>query len=277
VRWLVLLIAASAWAQSYSISPEIIRQGWTLQLHGEDAVRSARLMDRTVPMFPQGGGSFGLMPIPVAMKPGEYKLEFLDDHGSVLHTSLVTIEDAHYRKQNIVIAKAISELKPSPGESETVNEFRHEVSSVRYWKEPLQFPVPGCMISPFGVQRLHNGKPTGDYHGGIDQRGAAGTPIHAIAEGTVKIVRPFNLRGGTVAIDHGQGFESIYLHMSKFAAKEGDHVRQGDIIGYIGSTGRATGPHLHWAMYVSGEPVNPSQWVHFTACPTAETRKPKNR
>ncbi|HEX4809164.1 MAG TPA: M23 family metallopeptidase, partial [Bryobacteraceae bacterium] len=148
---------------------------------------------------------------------------------------------------------------------------RKEVGPKRYWTEPLQLPVPGCMTSLFGVTRYHNGKPTGDYHAGIDQRGAAGTPIHAIAAGTVKIVEPYNLRGGTVAIDHGQGLESIYLHMSKFAVKEGDEVGRGDVIGYIGSTGRATGPHLHWTLYANGEAVNPLQWVHTSPCAPRRT------
>ena len=125
----------------------------------------------------------------------------------------------------------------------------------------MQLPVPGCLTSPFGVQRLFNGKPTGDFHAGLDQRGAQGTPIHAIAGGVVKIVREFNLRGGTVAIDHGQDVESIYMHMSKTAATEGQQVAAGDVIGYIGATGRANGPHLHWTLYVNGVPVNPAQWV----------------
>jgi murein DD-endopeptidase MepM/ murein hydrolase activator NlpD len=122
------------------------------------------------------------------------------------------------------------------------------------------------MTSLFGVTRYHNGKPTGDYHAGIDQRAAAGSPIHAIAAGVVKIVQLYNLRGGTVAVDHGQGLESIYLHMSKFAVKEGDVVERGDVIGFVGATGRATGPHLHWTIYANGEAVNPLQWVHTVSC-----------
>ena len=106
----------------------------------------------------------------------------------------------------------------------------------------------GCMTSPFGVQRYLNGKPTGSAHAGIDQRSPAGTPIHAVDGGVVKIVREWNLHGRTVGIDHGQGLESIYLHMSKLAATEGATVKKGDVIGYVGSTGRSTAPHLHWTL-----------------------------
>jgi murein DD-endopeptidase MepM/ murein hydrolase activator NlpD len=71
----------------------------------------------------------------------------------------------------------------------------------------------------------------------------------------------WNVHGGTVGIDHGQGLASYYLHLSRFKAKEGERVRKGDIVGYVGATGFATGPHLHWQMTVNGVPVNPHEWV----------------
>jgi murein DD-endopeptidase MepM/ murein hydrolase activator NlpD len=114
--------------------------------------------------------------------------------------------------------------------------------------------------------RLHNGKLTGSFHAGLDQRGAAGTPIHPITAGVVKLVEKYSLRGGTVAIDHGQGVESIYLHMSAFNAKPGQQVTPSDTIGYVGSTGRSTGPHVHWTLYVHGEAMNPAQWMPLKAC-----------
>jgi murein DD-endopeptidase MepM/ murein hydrolase activator NlpD len=240
---------------------------------------SARLDGRIIRLFPQKeGGSFGLMPVPVLEKPGAYRLEVLDKSGKTVRTSEITVIDAHFPRQNIVISKSLSELKASPDEAEITSSFRKEVSDVRYWEEPLNKPVPGCMTSLFGVQRLHNGKPTGDYHGGLDLRAAAGTPIRAAASGVVKIARQFNLHGGTVAIDHGQGFESMYLHMSKIVAVEGSTVHKGDVIGFAGSTGRSTAPHLHWTLYVSGVPVNPLQWVKVTPCapatPTVHHRHP---
>jgi murein DD-endopeptidase MepM/ murein hydrolase activator NlpD len=86
----------------------------------------------------------------------------------------------------------------------------------------------------------------------------------------------FQLHGGTVGVDHGQGLVSIYLHMSGFAVKEGQAVRQGDVIGYIGSTGRSTAPHLHWSLYANGVAVSPLQWVKLKPCAVpAAKRKPK--
>jgi murein DD-endopeptidase MepM/ murein hydrolase activator NlpD len=88
----------------------------------------------------------------------------------------------------------------------------------------------------------------------------------------VKIAQPFTVLGGTVAIDHGEGLETMYLHMSKIAVQPGAHVNKGDTIGYIGATGRATGPHLHWVVYVNGVPVNPRQWVTLAACGAAPAK-----
>jgi murein DD-endopeptidase MepM/ murein hydrolase activator NlpD len=93
----------------------------------------------------------------------------------------------------------------------------------------------------------------------------------------VKIARPLQLHGGTVGIDHGQGLQSMYMHMSKIAATEGATVQQGDVIGYVGSTGRSTAPHLHWSLYVYGVPVNPRQWVEVSSCYQTRKAPPKKR
>ena len=265
----VILIGLTerAGAEEFSFRPETVYQGDALQLHGESGAAKARLNRITISLFKEANGSaFGLMPIGVEAEPGEYKLEFLDTAGSVIHTLTVDVKDAHFPKQDIVISQALSQLRATTEEARTVRAFLAIASPTRYWTTLFQPPVPGCVNSPFGASRLHNGKPTGDYHGGVDQRGAKGSPIHAATGGTVRIVRMFRLRGGTVAIDHGQGLETIYMHMSRFAVRQGQRVRAGAIIGYVGSTGRATGPHLHWSLYANGRPVNPNRWVKLTSC-----------
>lgn len=282
MRRLLLCVALPVLAQTFRVtSPEspaahgvaIARQG-TLVIVTSDTAERARLLGKTVILFPAGSpaanpAKLALMPVPALTKPGAYAVEFLDKSGTAIHSEPLNVADAHYSKQNIAIEKAVAELKPSPGEQEKVTSFREAVTPKRDWDLPLKIklPVPGCMTSPFGSQRLQNGTPTGDFHAGLDQRGASGTPIKAVAAGTVKVAQQFNLRGGTVGIDHGQGLASIYMHMSKVAVVEGSHVEQGEIIGYVGSTGRATGPHLHWTLYAQGVPVNPRQWVTVTACP----------
>ena len=234
------------------------------------APATARLKGRTVRMFQQADGSWmGLMPIAEADVPGAFAVEFLASDGAVIESAKLTIRPTVFPTQNVSLTPQIEELKSSPEEIQTLAAFRNTVSDEKFWDDPLVAPVPGCVLSPFGVKRLHNGKPTGEFHGGVDQRAPAGNPIHAAAAGEVKIAQPFTVLGGTVAIDHGQGLETMYLHMSKIAVQAGAHVNKGDVIGYIGATGRANGPHLHWLIDVNGVPVNPRQWVTLAACGTA--------
>lgn len=274
-RYAVFVVVTAAWAQQSSRL--VIPQGNTLRVHSAVAAADASFDGRTIRMFAQKeGGWLGLMPIPATEKPGEYKLEILGANGAVIETRSVIVRDAHFPSQNVVISKALSELKPTLDETDITASFRKEVLDTRYWAEPLIEPVPGCMTSLFGVRRLHNGKPTGDYHAGLDIRAAQGTPIHAASAGVVKIARMFALHGGTVAIDHGQGLQSMYLHMSRIAATEGATVQKGDVLGYAGSTGRSTAPHLHWSLYVNSVPVNPLEWVKVRPCtaPRAPKRHP---
>lgn len=269
---LVLAVGAPAFDQSQSV-----KQGGVLRLHGPAVAVTARMVGRRIRLFPQpGGGTFGLMPVTADQKPGSYQVELLDAKDAVLSKSEVTVLDAHFQKQNVVIEQGIAELKPSPGESESAMSFRQAVSDVRYWSEPLMLPERGCMTSPYGVQRYLNGKPTGNIHAGLDQRAAVDTPVRAVADGVVKIVRKWSLHGNTVGIDHGQGLESMYQHLSRFAVSEGSVVKKSDVIGYSGSTGRSNAPHLHWTLYVNSVPVNPLEWVQLAPC-TAGTpsRKPR--
>jgi len=271
--WLAFALAASAWAQDFSFTPKSILQGEALKVHGDKNVTNLRMGNETAPMFQQAdNSSFGLFPIPLEERPGNHELQFLNRSGSILYSIAVLVRNAHYGTQNIVLSRSLTALKASPDEKQTMEAFRKRISVVRYWEEPLVLPVSGCMTSSFGVRRLHNGKPTGDYHRGIDQRAAAGAGIRAVAAGVVQVAHQFELRGGTVAIDHGQGLESVYFHMSEIAAHEGALVQKGEIIGYVGSTGRSTAPHLHWALYVDGQPVNPQQWVNLKPCAVTRPR-----
>lgn len=278
VWFLLIVCAASAAAEETLVTPDVVPQGSALQIRSDGSISSARLNGRTIPLFSQtDGGRLGLMPVEARTRPGLYKLDLLGDDGAVVASRSVTVSDAKFPTQNVRLSGAVSRLKPSPGEMETVRALRNTASDKRHWDEPFVRPVPGCQTSPFGVMRLHNGKPTGSYHGGVDQRGAKGTPVRATASGIVKISRMFNIHGGTIGIDHGQAVTSHYLHLSRLAAKEGDVVNKGDVIGYVGSTGRSTAPHLHWGLTVNTVSVNPAQWVELKPCPKPAPRKPKAR
>ncbi len=260
------------------MEPAAAPQGGVFRVDGPAAAISARFEGRIIPLFPQAGGRrFGLMPVPALTEQGLSKLEVLGSSGEVLASENVTVVDAHFKQQNVRLTRRLSQLKPSPGELVQVGEFRKALTPVRHWREPFELPIPGCETSPFGVQRLYNGKPSGNYHSGTDQRGPRGEPIHAIAGGTVRLIGRFNLHGNVVGVDHGEGLSSIYLHMSRIAVKDGKTVQKGDVMGYVGSTGRSTAPHLHWGMYVNGVPVNPALWVNLTPCSPAPPAKKRGR
>lgn len=118
------------------------------------------------------------------------------------------------------------------------------------WSQNFIWPVKGRISGRFGSQRIYAGVP-GSYHSGIDiATGKSGTPYVAPADGVVVLATqtPFSLEGYLLIIDHGMGLNSAFLHNSKLAVREGDVVTQGQYIGNIGSTGSATGPHLHWSL-----------------------------
>lgn len=265
--WTFLFLAAAANPSTVQIAPKNPKQGDIIRISAPAEASSARLGTRSIQLFPQTDGTrFGLMPVRANQKPGAYPIEILKADGAALETLRILIRDARFPSQNVRLSRSVQALKPSPGEMETVAAFRNAVTPDRHWSEPFELPIPGCLTSPYGVRRLHNGKPTGNYHAGLDQASPAGTPIRAIAAGVVRLVKEYNVHGNVVGVDHGQGLSSIYLHMSKFEAAEGKSVQKGDVIGYVGSTGRSTAPHLHWSIYANGVAVNPAQWVAPPAC-----------
>ena len=117
-------------------------------------------------------------------------------------------------------------------------------------------PVPGRVTSPFGTFRTFNGNVRG-RHRGIDFRGARGTPIKSSNSGTVALTADLYFAGRTVVVDHGLGIYTLYAHLDDFCVKEGDMVNRGDLLGFVGATGRVTGPHLHWEVRIDGRHHSP--------------------
>ncbi len=139
-----------------------------------------------------------------------------------------------------------------------INSARNQNADASGWSEDFIWPTSGRISGRFGSQRVYRGEP-GSYHSGLDIARPSGTPFVAPASGVVTLAtsRPFSLEGYLLIIDHGQGLNSAFLHLSEIAVTEGDHVEQGQVLGRIGSSGRATGPHLHWSMKWRDARVDP--------------------
>jgi len=124
----------------------------------------------------------------------------------------------------------------------------------------LDKPVDGPLSSKFGVRRFFNGEER-NPHSGLDFAVPAGTPIKSPAAGKVILIGDYFFNGNTVFVDHGQGFISMFCHMSKIDVKVGDAVPRGGVVGRVGSTGRATGPHMHWNVSLNDARVDPAIFI----------------
>jgi Peptidase family M23 len=129
------------------------------------------------------------------------------------------------------------------------------------WKRTFIMPVRGKVLSPFGVRRFINNAPRSP-HTGIDLRAKAGTPVLASSDGTVAMTSELFFAGKAVFLDHGMGIITMYFHLSEVRVKEGEKVAQGQILGRVGQTGRASGPHLHWGIRIHGSRIDPLSLVH---------------
>lgn len=224
------------------------------------------LAGKTVTAYPHQTYWQGVVPINVAQKLGGYTLRIHNQAQATLAQQKIEVISGGYRRQNIKAGQGIAGLQPQPGELAAIGTLKRITTDKhQYWQVPTatpwQSPVPECMNSPFGNLRYHNGRFTGSFHKGVDQRSPHGRTVSAPTNGVVTLVRKFRLHGGTIGLDHGQGVSSIYIHLSKFLVQPGDTVTAGQPIGLVGSSGFATGPHLHWGVYAHGQAVNPRQWV----------------
>ncbi len=121
----------------------------------------------------------------------------------------------------------------------------------------IEWPAKGRITGVYGSQRILNGKPKWPHYG-VDIAGPVGKAVRAPADGIVTLAHPdMFYSGGTLIMDHGQGFSSTFLHLSKILVKEGQTVRKGQVVAKMGATGRVTGPHLDWRMNVRGKRVDP--------------------
>ncbi|PAX07188.1 M23 family metallopeptidase [Sphingomonas lenta] len=138
-----------------------------------------------------------------------------------------------------------------PGELQRIAAARAARTEATGWRERFRWPATGRVSGLFGSQRVYQGVP-GSYHSGVDVALPTGAPVVAPAGGVVVLAadpaRPFTLEGNLLLIDHGGGLSSAFLHLSRIHVREGQRVEAGQLVGEVGRSGRATGPHLHWGL-----------------------------
>jgi murein DD-endopeptidase MepM/ murein hydrolase activator NlpD len=257
---------------SLDISPLIFVEGQTGGIRLTTSIPmtiSGLFLDRGVAEAAEQGNTVHtiLVGVPIFTAAGIYPLSLTmtDAAGQPTSISLnIQVVDGNYGSEYInLLADRANLLDPNVenAEQNLVQSIMSNFTTTRYWNGPMGLPAAASIVSPFGRKRSFDGGPFDHFHSGTDFGGAPGTPILSAATGTVVFVGPLDVRGNATIIDHGWGVFTGYWHQTEQYVRVGDFVSTGQVIGTIGSTGRVTGPHLHWELWVNGVPVDPMQWV----------------
>ena len=162
-------------------------------------------------------------------------------------------------KRLVVQSKSLDEVLDAARDKEEM--FRH-IPAI----QPIANKQLNHMASGYGM-RLHPILKIGKMHWGMDFAASTGTPIYATGDARVKVAGNMGGYGNTVVLDHGYGYETVYAHMSRIKSRQGQSVKRGDIIGYVGNTGLSTGPHLHYEVHKDGEKIDPISFFYDDVSP----------
>ena len=234
--------------------------------NAERAPEVSFLGRRVLVVREEGKQWIAVVGIPLSVKPGEQQVDIKDAQGK--RALSFTVGAKEYKAQHITL-KNPRQVNPDPDDMKRIEREQAEQAAAnrayRAGVTPsnllLDRPVNGGRLSsPFGLRRFFNGEER-NPHSGLDFAVPSGTPIKAPAAGVVVLVGDYFFNGKTVFLDHGQGFVSMFCHMSAIDVKVGDEVPRGGLVGKVGATGRATGPHLHWNVSLNDARVDPAIFI----------------
>ncbi len=226
----------------------------------------ARYDNRPVMVRAVGGQWLALVGIGLAADPAQPQTLQVNTEGGAEQAIRFTLRRKKYAEQRLRVAPGHVDLSAdnqarAKRESAHLGEVLARFSADR---EPptlrLRVPVEGPRSSSFGLRRVFNGQAR-NPHSGMDLAAPTGTPVHAAAAGEVIDVGDYFFSGNCVIVDHGQGFLSLYCHLSAIDAVPGQAVAAGALLGKVGATGRVTGPHLHFSVYLNAKSVDPALFL----------------
>ncbi len=252
------------------VFPAAVKQGEVcfIKAFREEPTNSvyATFRSKRLPMMVQGkDGSFGLLlGIDMETPPGSYevKIEGTDKSGAIPAKSLtLKVAGADFGKQELSLPRDMVDLDPKTldrvnREAIRLDKIFRKSRDERMWSGPFVPPLNGELSTPFGVRRIINGQAK-SAHTGVDLGAGEGTPILACNRGVVVLCDELFFTGKSIILDHGGGIYSMYFHLSQAAVSEGEVVEKAAMIGNVGSTGRSTGPHLHWGVRMNDGRVDP--------------------
>jgi murein DD-endopeptidase MepM/ murein hydrolase activator NlpD len=212
-----------------------------------------------------------ILGIDLRLSPGAYPLEVqVDSPAKSLQTLSTNIKvvKKDYGVQRLTLAENMVTLDPPTlkrvrKEAVKFSELWYKHTPKRYWQGSFIRPVPGKLTTPFGLGRILNGERRSP-HSGVDLRAPMGEPVRAANHGRVVLVGSFYFHGNAVVLDHGWGLYTMYFHLSEVHVSEDDLVGKNFVIGLAGSSGRSTGPHLHWGVRLGGARVDPFALLRVT-------------
>lgn len=255
-------LAASDWLRALPVPGGIAR----VALGVADRAPSAFAGEVPLRVVGSPEGWAALVGIALSAKPGVAAITVQDSRGSKRQLSY-RIAAKRYMEQRLQVAPGKVDLSPED-QARYERERVHLQAVMASFSEtkpdalssPMRVPVGGRRSSSFGLRRIFNGQAR-NPHSGMDIAAAAGTPVVAPMDGRVIDTGDYFFNGNTVWVDHGGGLLSMVCHLSAIAVKAGDGVIAGTELGAVGSTGRATGPHLHWGVVLNRTMVDPALFL----------------
>jgi murein DD-endopeptidase MepM/ murein hydrolase activator NlpD len=271
--WLTLVLLAAlpvpASALQVRVVPPVPRQGDAVMVFvvGSRGARQVEgsLGGQHLAFFPYGAEFAALTGVDIETKPGKipWRVGLVDDRGVPRKAAgAVTLKPGGFRVQHLTLPGGMVNLDPeaerrAANEAARMRALYDTITPERLWRGPFTQPVasrkPG---GGFGSRRIINGQPRMP-HSGIDYSADRGTPVVASNRGRVALLGEFFFAGRFVALDHGLGLYTLYFHLDGVAVTEGEIVERGQTVGTVGTSGRSTGPHLHFGVQLGRARINP--------------------